>query len=75
MIAGIFPSLVGGSFIVESIFSIPGIGQLGYQAIIARDYPLVMAELVLSAVLTMVGLLVMDVLYAMVDPRIAFSKK
>lgn len=75
MIAGIFPALVGGSFIIEPIFSIPGIGQLGYQAIISRDYPVIMAELVLSAVLTMVGLLVMDILYAAVDPRIAFSKK
>lgn len=75
LLGGILPSLVGGSVIVETIFSIPGIGQLAFQALIARDYPLIMAELVLAAVLTMVGLLVVDILYAMVDPRIAFSKK
>jgi peptide/nickel transport system permease protein len=75
LFAGIFPNLVGGSVIIESIFSIPGIGQLAFQALLARDYPLIMAELVFAAILTMIGLLVMDILYAMVDPRIAFSKK
>lgn len=75
LLGGILPSLVGGSVIIESIFSIPGIGQLAFQALIARDYPLIMAELVLAAVLTMIGLLVVDILYALVDPRIAFSKK
>lgn len=75
LFAGIFPSLVGGSVIIETIFSIPGLGQLAFQALIARDYPLIMAELVIAAVLTMIGLLIMDILYAMVDPRIAFSKR
>lgn len=75
LLGGILPSLVGGSVILESIFSIPGIGQLAFQALIARDYPLIMAELVLAAVLTMLGLLLVDILYAIVDPRIAFSKK
>jgi peptide/nickel transport system permease protein len=75
LVAGIFPALVGGSVIIETIFSIPGIGQLAFQALIARDYPLIMAELVIAAVLTIVGLLIMDILYAIVDPRIAFTKK
>jgi peptide/nickel transport system permease protein len=75
LFGGIFPALVGGSVIIETIFSIPGVGQLAYQAIIARDYPLVMAELVISALLTVVGLLIVDILYAFVDPRIAFTKK
>lgn len=75
LFANVFPALVGGSVIIETIFSIPGIGQLAFQAIVARDYPLVMAELVLAAFLTIVGLLVMDILYAFVDPRIAFSRK
>ncbi len=75
LLGGILPSLVGGSVIIETIFSIPGIGQLAFQALIARDYPLIMAELVLAAVLTMFGLLLVDILYAIVDPRIAFSKK
>lgn len=75
LLGGIFPALISGSVIVESIFSIPGMGQLAFQALIARDYPLIMAELVLAAVLTMVGLLLVDIMYAFVDPRIAFSKK
>jgi peptide/nickel transport system permease protein len=75
LFGGIFPALVGGSVIIETIFSIPGIGQLAFQALISRDYPLIMAELVISAVLTLVGLLIVDILYAFVDPRIAFTKK
>jgi len=75
LLGTILPALVGGSVIIETIFSIPGVGQLAFQAIIARDYPLIMAELVMSALLTVFGLLVVDILYAYVDPRIAFSKK
>ncbi|MCX7877514.1 MAG: ABC transporter permease [Ignavibacteria bacterium] len=75
LLGGILPGLISGSVIVESIFSIPGMGQLAFQALIARDYPLIMAELVLAAVLTMIGLLLVDIMYAIVDPRIAFSKK
>ena len=75
LFGGIFPALVGGSVIIETIFSIPGIGQLTFQALVARDYPLIMAELVIAALMTVVGLLVVDILYAFVDPRIAFTKK
>lgn len=75
LLASIFPAMVGGSFIIEQIFPIPGIGQLGIQGIFDRDYPLIMALLVLSSVLTIVGVLVADLLYAVVDPRIAYTKK
>jgi peptide/nickel transport system permease protein len=75
LLAGLLPGLIGGSVIVESIFSIPGLGQLGFQALLERDYPIIMAELTFSAVLTMLGVLVADVLYSVVDPRIAFSRK
>jgi len=75
LLGGLLPGLISGSVIVETIFSIPGVGQLAFQALVARDYPLIMAELVLSAVLTMFGILLMDIMYAFVDPRIAFSKK
>ncbi len=75
LLGTILPALVGGSVIIETIFSIPGVGQLAFQALVSRDYPLIMAELVMSAVLTVVGLLVVDILYAYVDPRIAFSRK
>jgi peptide/nickel transport system permease protein len=63
------PGLIGGSVIFESIFAIPGMGQLFYGAVMARDYPLVMGELVIGAVLTLLGNLLADVGYALVDPR------
>jgi len=64
------PGLIGGSVIFETIFAIPGMGQLFYGAVMARDYPLVMAELVIGALLTLMGNLLADVSYALVDPRI-----
>jgi len=75
LIGGLLPAMIGGSVIIETIFSIPGIGQLAFQAILDRDYPLIMAELVLASVLTVVGILLVDILYSFVDPRIAFTKK
>jgi peptide/nickel transport system permease protein len=64
------PGLLGGSVIMESIFAIPGLGQLFFQGVMARDYPLILAELVLTAILTLLGNLLADVGYAMADPRI-----
>jgi peptide/nickel transport system permease protein len=64
------PGLIGGSVIFETIFAIPGMGQLFWGAVMARDYPLVMAELVIGALLTLLGNLLADVSYALVDPRI-----
>lgn len=64
------PGLIGGSVIFETIFGIPGMGQLSYQAIMARDYPVIMCVLTISALLTLVGNLSADVCYALVDPRI-----
>jgi peptide/nickel transport system permease protein len=75
LLAGLLPSLIGGSIIVEQIFSIPGMGQLAIQALNERDYPIIMGELTLTAILTLVGVLLADVLYSVADPRIAFSKK
>lgn len=68
------PGLLGGSVIFESIFAIPGIGRLFYEAVMMRDYPLIMAEVVLGAVLTMLGNLIADISYAYVDPRIRYKK-
>jgi peptide/nickel transport system permease protein len=64
------PGLIGGSVIFETIFAIPGMGQLFYGAVMARDYPVVMGELVIAAGLTLLGNLLADVGYALVDPRI-----
>jgi peptide/nickel transport system permease protein len=64
------PTLIGGSVIVESIFSLPGLGQLFYHSVLARDYPLIMGNLVLVSVLTLAGNLLADLGYALADPRI-----
>jgi peptide/nickel transport system permease protein len=64
------PALIGGSVIIESIFALPGLGQLFYQAVMARDYPLIMGSLVLGAVLTLAGNLLADVGYGLPDPRV-----
>ena len=64
------PGLVGGSVIFETIFGIPGMGQLSYQAIMTRDYPVVMGILTISALLTMMGNMAADICYGLVDPRI-----
>lgn len=69
------PGLIGGSVIFESIFSIPGMGQLFYQSVMMRDYPVVMGILVIGAVLTLIGNLLADISYALVDPRIRYGKK
>lgn len=68
------PGLLGGSVIFESIFALPGIGELFYKAVMMRDYNLIMASVVLGAVLTMLGNLAADVAYAYVDPRIRYKK-
>ena len=56
--------MFGGSVIIESIFSVPGMGQLGFEAVLSRDYPVIMAITTISAFLTLIGLLISDILYA-----------
>ena len=75
LFANIFPAAISGSFIIEVIFSIPGMGQLTLQAIFQRDYPIVFTVLMFSSILTLIGILVADIMYAFVDPRISFSNK
>jgi peptide/nickel transport system permease protein len=67
------PGLIGGSVIFETIFAIPGMGQLFYMSVMARDYPVVMGILFIGAVLTLLGNLIADVSYAVADPRIRVS--
>lgn len=64
------PGLVTGSFIIESVFGWPGIGTMSMSAINSRDYPIIMAYILLSGLLLVIGNFVADVLYAIVDPRI-----
>ncbi len=66
----ILPGLIGGSVIIESIFSWPGMGRMAYEAILARDYPIILTVNFVSAILVLIGTFVSDVLYLVVDPRI-----
>ena len=75
ILAYILPAMIGGSVIIETIFTIPGMGSLAFEAITSRDYPIVMAVFTISAVLTLVGILLADLLYSIVDPRITFGNK
>lgn len=64
------PGLIGGAVIFETIFAIPGMGRLFYDSVMARDYMVVMGVLVMGAALTLLGNLLADLLYAVVDPRL-----
>ena len=68
------PGLIGGSVIFESIFSIPGMGKLAYDAVMSRDRYLIMGILVIAALLTLIGNLLADLAYVAVDPRIRYTK-
>jgi peptide/nickel transport system permease protein len=67
------PGLIGGSVIFESIFGIPGMGRLFYESVMGRDYPVVMAILVVGAFLTLAGNLLADISYSLADPRIRYE--
>src|SRR3989339_537238 len=67
------PGLFGGAFIIETIFAWPGMGRLGVQAIFARNYPVIMGIVMLSAFLIVMGNLLADIGYALVDPRIRYT--
>jgi len=69
------PGLIGGSVIVEQLFSLPGMGLLFFEAVMSRDYPLVMGITVIGAVLTLLGNLMADIAYAWADPRIRTQRQ
>ncbi len=66
----VLPGLIGGSVIIESIFAWPGIGRMAYEAILARDYPVIITVNFISAILVLAGTFLSDLLYMVVDPRI-----
>lgn len=66
----VLPGLIGGSVIIESIFSWPGMGRMAYEAILARDYPVILTVNFISAILVLAGTWLSDLLYMIVDPRI-----
>jgi peptide/nickel transport system permease protein len=73
LLAGILPGLVGGSLVVEYIFNLQGMGLLAIEAISNRDFNIIVGETLILAVLVQVGILVSDLLYAVLDPRISFQ--
>lgn len=73
IIGGMIPSILGGGVIIESLFSIPGLGLLSWESLVARDYPVIMANFTISAFLSLLGIFLSDILYVVVDPRIDFE--
>jgi peptide/nickel transport system permease protein len=74
LFAGVFPLAISGSIVIELIFSIPGMGKVSLDALLQRDYPVVYTMVMFTAIFTLVGTLVSDILYALVNPRIRFGK-
>jgi peptide/nickel transport system permease protein len=72
--ANIFPVAIGGSVVLEFIFTIPGMGGEMYDAITGQNYPMIISVLTITGILTLIGYLISDILYAVVDPRISYSK-
>jgi peptide/nickel transport system permease protein len=75
LMSDVLPALIGGSIVIETLFNIPGMGLLSYEAIFARDYTLLMAVFTMSALLTLLGIVIADFLYTLADPRIAYEKR
>ena len=71
--AGLLPGLIAGSVMVEWVFNIEGMGWLSMSALSSRDYPILMALFAISGILTLAGILISDILYVVVDPRISFK--
>lgn len=69
----LLPALLGGSVIIEQIFSIPGMGRLSFEAVLSRDYPTIMAIAAIDSMLTLISILLADIMYVVVDPRISFE--
>ncbi|HEV3216491.1 MAG TPA: ABC transporter permease subunit [Vicinamibacterales bacterium] len=72
-LGGVFSLILAGSFLIEKVFNIDGMGYLGYTAILQRDYPVALGILVIGSLLMLIGNIVSDMIYALVDPRIRFK--
>lgn len=73
LFGNIFPAMISGSIVIEIIFSLPGMGQYLFQAIQFKNFPVVSTIVMMLGFLTMLGFLIVDILYAVVDPRIKFD--
>lgn len=72
-LGGVLCGIVGGSLLIERVFDIQGFGMLSFQALLDKDYSLIMGTLLLSSVMIIVGNLLSDIFVAMIDPRIKFE--
>jgi peptide/nickel transport system permease protein len=75
LFAGLLPGLIAGSIFIEHVFSIPGMGALSMNALTSRDIPILMALFGIGGALTLAGILLADLLYVLVDPRISFESR
>jgi len=75
LFASILPGMIGGSIVIEIIFSIPGMGNIAFGALLARNWPVLFTVVMISSILTLVGILISDILYSIVDPRISFTNQ
>ena len=73
IVGGSLPGLFAGALITETLFSLPGIGYVSYQSMVSGDIPFSMFYLVFLAILTLLGNLISDILYAVVDPRVRIA--
>ena len=69
-----FPAVISGALVTESVFNYPGMGLLFYDAAVSRDYPVLIGVILVVAVAAVVGSLVADVLYAVLDPRVRYVR-
>ena len=74
MMAGVLPSLFGGAMILENVFALPGIGKKAYDALVVGDIPFIMGYEMFLAILTVIGVLLSDIAYVIVDPRIKLDR-
>jgi len=75
LLGAVLPGMIGGSFIIETVFSIPGMGKLTLDAFLQRDYPLIFNISFLACVVTVLGVFLADISYYFADPRLKFSNK
>ena len=75
LFSGFLPAMLGGSVLVEYLFNIPGMGRLGFYSIAQKDFPTVMALIYVDAIVVMFSILLTDMLYVLVDPRINFESQ
>ena len=73
LFSSVFPRALSGSIAIEMIYAIPGMGWLVLTSITSRDWPVVFTIVMFAAILTMIGNLIADILYALVDPRVSFK--